>query len=319
MRLLPVPGFVALIGAFWFTADYFGVTGRMGAHPALITASFGLLLAPYWFFGFGLADVLRERLRGPVPRIIGSIALVTPYLVFAIGAGTFRPGFSAALLLTIVGIVALLELVRAHWADYVVLATVALLIERHIFDSAWPIPGLSGLIKLLFVDVVLYAYLVVRRGQGFPFTFDLRAKLHDLATGFREFAYYAPIALALGFALGFLHLHKDLGTPTHVGAQIAASWIFTLFFVAIPEEIFFRGILLQLFEKNLGTRPSLLLTSLIFGLAHFNKRAVFNWRYVILAAIAGWFYGRAYLAHRRVLTSGVTHATVDTVWSIWLR
>ena len=319
MRLLPVAGFVVLIGAFWFTADYFGVTGRSGAHPALLVASFILLLAPYWFLGFGLADGLRERLNGPFPRVLGSMALVIPYLVFAIGSGAFRLGFSAALLLTIVGIVAVLELVRAQWADYVVLAAVALLIERHIFDSAWPIPGLSGLIKLLFVDVVLYAYLVVRRGQGFPLTFDLHAKLRDFATGFREFVYYAPVALALGFALGFLHLHKDVGSPMHVSAQIAASWIFTLFLVAIPEEIFFRGILLQLFEKNLGTRPSLLLTSLIFGLAHFNKRAVFNWRYVILAAIAGWFYGRAYLAHRRVLTSGVTHATVDTIWSIWLR
>jgi len=42
------------------------------------------------------------------------VALVVPYLVFAIGSGTFQPGFAAALLLTIVGIVALLELVRAH-------------------------------------------------------------------------------------------------------------------------------------------------------------------------------------------------------------
>jgi membrane protease YdiL (CAAX protease family) len=58
----------------------------------------------------------------------------------------------------------------------------------------------------------------------------------------------------------------------------------------------------------------------LFGLAHFNTRAAFfNWRYVILAAIAGYFYGRAWLDRRRILTSSVTHATVDTVWSLWLR
>jgi len=61
-------------------------------------------------------------------------------------------------------------------------------------------------------------------------------------------------------------------------------------------------------------------SSLLFGLAHFNKRtAYFNWRYVILAAIAGIFYARAWLSERRILASSITHATVDTVWSIWLR
>jgi membrane protease YdiL (CAAX protease family) len=58
----------------------------------------------------------------------------------------------------------------------------------------------------------------------------------------------------------------------------------------------------------------------IFGLAHLNKRATFfNWRYVILATVAGFFYGRAWLAERRLMASSITHATVDTVWSIWFR
>ena len=38
-----------------------------------------------------------------------------------------------------------------------------------------------------------------------------------------------------------------------------------------------------------------------------------------LAAIAGVFYGRAWRAERRVGASAMTHAMVDTVWSIWLR
>lgn len=93
-----------------------------------------------------------------------------------------------------------------------------------------------------------------------------------------------------------------------------------MFFIALPEELFFRGLLLNLLERRIGTQRALLVTSLLFGLAHFNKRAVyFNWRYVILAAVAGVFYGQAWLASRRVLTSSITHATVDTVWSIWLR
>jgi membrane protease YdiL (CAAX protease family) len=63
-----------------------------------------------------------------------------------------------------------------------------------------------------------------------------------------------------------------------------------------------------------------MLTAILFGLAHWNKRTTsFNWRYVLMAAIAGAFYGRAWRAQRRVGTSSITHATVDTLWSLWLR
>jgi uncharacterized protein len=68
------------------------------------------------------------------------------------------------------------------------------------------------------------------------------------------------------------------------------------------------------------TSPALILTAILFGLSHFNKRAAhFNWRYVLLAAIAGIFYGRAWRQNRRVATSAVTHTAVDTPWSLWLR
>jgi membrane protease YdiL (CAAX protease family) len=76
----------------------------------------------------------------------------------------------------------------------------------------------------------------------------------------------------------------------------------------------------NLLERRMGRLPALLVTSILFGLAHFNKRAaLFNWRYVLLAAVAGLFYGRAWRHDRRVGSSAITHATVDAVWSLWLR
>ena len=305
--------FPALLAAFWFTGVYFGITEKLGAHPAAALVSFALLLAPYWFFGFGLADTLKRRLTRPLERVAASTLFILPYLVFSIPRGEFRFDLCVELLLAILGITALLEFVRANWADCCALLAVALIIEKHVFASAWPIPGLSGLEKFLFVDVVLYEYLVVR--TNIEIGFDFRARVSDFAVGLREFAFYAPVALALGFALGFLHLHYTPGNP----ARIAAGWLFTLFFVALPEEIFFRGILLNVLEKKIGARTALLVSSALFGLAHFNKRALFDWRYVILACLAGLFYGRSYLANRRILSAGVTHATVDTVWSIWLK
>jgi len=95
---------------------------------------------------------------------------------------------------------------------------------------------------------------------------------------------------------------------------------FTFLFIAIPEELFFRGWVQNLLERRLGRTPALLGTAVVFGLAHFNKRAVhFNWRYVVMAALAGVFYGRAWLKERRVGASAITHALVDATWSLWLR
>jgi membrane protease YdiL (CAAX protease family) len=76
----------------------------------------------------------------------------------------------------------------------------------------------------------------------------------------------------------------------------------------------------NLLERRIGRVGALLVTAFLFGLSHFNKRAVhFNWRYVLLAALAGVFYGSAWRQNRRVGASAITHALVDTVWSIWLR
>jgi membrane protease YdiL (CAAX protease family) len=84
--------------------------------------------------------------------------------------------------------------------------------------------------------------------------------------------------------------------------------------------LFFRGWLQNLLERRIGRTPALLVTAALFGLAHFNKRtAHFNWRYVLLAAIAGIFYGRSWRANRRVAASSITHASVDTIWSLFLR
>jgi hypothetical protein len=146
--------------------------------------------------------------------------------------------------------------------------------------------------------------------------FNLLLGKQDAVTGLREFAWYTPIALVTGLWLRFLHLHAVM---PHVRTLLFA-YVFTFLFIAIPEELFFRGWMQNLLERRLGRIPALLLTSVIFGLSHFNKRTLhFNWQYVVLAALAGVFYGRAWRADQRVGASAITHACVDTVWSQWLR
>jgi len=305
-------GFIALLASFWFIGRHFNVT--VGFFTAV---SFGLLLAPYWAFGFGLDGWLRGKLKSTVAMTVAPVFLCIPYLVFALPQGQFRWDMLLGMTAVIYAIALLLrhaDPAMPGWRDWIVLAILGISVDLHFFDRAWPVAELGGMPKLLFVDAGLYGYLVVRPLEGIGFDFRLRRS--DVAIGLREFLYFAPIAIALGFTLGFLHFHRTAGSPFAFGA----GWLFTLFFVALPEELFFRGLMLNMLERHVGPGRALGITSILFGLAHFNKRAAyFNWRYVILAAIAGVFYGRAWLAERRLLASSITHATVDTVWSIWLR
>jgi hypothetical protein len=76
----------------------------------------------------------------------------------------------------------------------------------------------------------------------------------------------------------------------------------------------------NLLERRIGRTPALVVTACLFGLAHFNKgTAFFNWRYVLLAALAGVFSGRAWRQDRRIGASAITHSTVDTLWGALLR
>jgi CAAX protease family protein len=258
-------------------------------------------------------------------RVSVAALFAVPYAVFALPAHEFRWKILVGFLLICLAGAALLEWARRQhgttgggWQDLVVLATLGLSVDLRVFESAWPYPGVSGMSKLVLVDLALYGYLVIRQLEGVGY--DLRPKINDIGIGLREFLYLAPIVVVLGLTLHFLHWHSRVPAPWALGG----AWAFTFLFIAIPEELFFRGLVQNLLERQWGTRASLAVTSVLFGLSHFNKRlgggAIgFNWRYVLLATIAGIFYGRAWLAKRRVMASAITHTSVDVTWGIWLR
>jgi len=323
--LLAAVVFFLLVAFGWELVATSGLASRVQGHLLSAYISFALLVIPIWFFGFGIADRLRTILSNPVARVFAAALFALPYAVFALPAHEFRWKIQVGFLFICVAVAALLEWARRRhgttrggWQDFVVLAALGLSVDLRVFESAWPYPGISGMSKLVLVDLALYGYLVIRQLEGIGY--DLRPKLNDLRIGLREFLFLGPIVIALGLSLHFLHWHPKLPAIwTLIGA-----WAFTFLFIAIPEELFFRGLVQNLLERRWGTRVALLITSVVFGLSHFNKRlgtgiVGFNWRYVLLATIAGIFYGRAWLAKRRIMASAITHTSVDVTWGIWLR
>ncbi len=288
--------------------------------PGVVAAAI-LLLAP--MLGAAFFPSLVEKLGRLLPRTLrvgAPVLLCVPYALTARSCGSFHWGWFALYALLPAGIALALEWARENdpnqrgtWLDFAVLLALGLAVDLRWFEPAWP-PGLAALGKMLLVDAGIFGFLVVRRLEGVGF--DLRLTRKDVRRGVVEFLLYALIAIPLGLGLGFLHVHAVW--PSLL--QAVGGFVFTFLFIAIPEELFFRGWLQNLLERRMGRTKALLLTAVLFGLAHWNKRALhFNWRYVLMAAIAGIFYGRAWRAQRRVGASALTHASVDTTWSLWLR
>ncbi len=313
--------YLVLLLLFWSLVSHSQLSGLLGGAFAAIFLSFALILAPLIGFGFGAAEWLARALSSTCRQVAFACVFVVPYLISAAAARDFSWKDAAAFLIVPISLTALFAFPRGgtrsevhlDWRDAVAFLALACPIVFHWFRNAWPWPGLSGMPKLLLTDVALYAYLVVRRLPGVGY--DFRAQVSDFAIGIREWILFAPVAIGLGFALRFLHLHTRVPPLWTLLGGLG----FTLIFIAIPEELFFRGLLMNLLQTRWSPTAALLVSSVLFGLSHFNKGALFNWRYVLLATLAGIFYGRAWRHQRRILASALTHALVDVTWSLWFR
>ena len=270
---------------------------------------------------FAFAGEAVVRMIGRWPRALRALVpglLVLAYAVTAVSEHIFQWKW-AALYASLPALMAwLLDRAaksdpeqRGNWRDVLILLVLGLAVDLRWFDSAWP-RGWEALGKVLLVDAGLYGFLGIRRLSGTGFNFRLRWS--DWKTGLRELVFFAPAVLVVGLALGFIQPHRNLPSP----GRALLLWLEIFFFIALPEELFFRAWVQNLMERRVGRRPALVIASVLFGLSHFNKRSAhFNWRYVLLASIAGIFYGRAWREQRRVPASTITHTFVDWLWSWW--
>jgi uncharacterized protein len=276
-------------------------------------------LIPAAAFGFASGRMASAIERWPrFVRFAVPALLVTPYVIISLSQHALRWEWVAVYATLPVVIAWLLGQAavadseqRGNWRDALILLTLGLAVDLRWLDGAWP-AGLRGLGNLVLLDAGLYGFLGIRRLSGTGFDFHFRWS--DWKTGLRELAFFAPLVIALGLALGFIHPHKNLPAL----GRTLLSWVGIFVFVAVLEELFFRAWVQNLLERRVGRRAALMIASVLFGLSHFNKRSAhFNWRYVLLATIAGIFYGRAWREQRRVPASAITHTCVDWLWYLW--
>jgi membrane protease YdiL (CAAX protease family) len=179
-------------------------------------------------------------------------------------------------------------------------------------DVGLPIgAGLIGYMKLALIVLFLYIVTLSGRLPDVGFTFSLNRR--DWREALINFMLFGVIAIPFGLLTGFIKPSTALPSVL----EIVGRGVFIFLFIALPEEILFRGVIQRYLERVLrwSQLATLILSAVIFGAAHLNNPPNVGY-YFILATLAGIFYGRTFLRTGKVVPAASVHLTVDWVWSV---
>jgi membrane protease YdiL (CAAX protease family) len=184
-----------------------------------------------------------------------------------------------------------------------------------LLDSIWEWPAGQAAYVLntpLAVDIALLLFVAWRQVPRVPLRWTVTRQ--DLKLVATMLVLFMAISLPFGLATGFLQLNPKLELTQLLGQPFGI-----FFFIAVPEELLFRGLLQGLLLERTGRpRLSLVVASLLFGVSHWHNPGMPDCRYLGLAAVAGGFYGFAYLRARSLAVPALLHTAVDVIWALLL-
>jgi membrane protease YdiL (CAAX protease family) len=323
--LIVVLGWLVLGAGAWAYARIKLVPAWVAAP---VCAAFLIELPFYLLPGFPAARERVEKLgRSGLAGAMVASALI-PWLIYSVPTGVFA--FSSFGLLTTIAVAVAfwyVALPRSGGSDALFLGLLAAIILDRIFNRIYadPIPKLhiEYLGHVMLIRLAAMSILALRGGSGAEFRFWPTRR--EWLAGVRWFAALLPCAATIYWSLGLVEWR-----PHPLGLPLAAATFFgVLWVLALSEEFFFRGLLQRWLEQWLdpsmaGSRgasvAALICASVLFGAAHLGFAHAFpNWRFSLVAAVAGVFYGFAWRETRTVQSSMVTHALVVTLWRVFLK
>ncbi len=269
----------------------------------------------------GARKRLEERMRRPALALLMVASAAVPYCIYALPTGVFRPA-------SLGGIVAL-ACIASFWyvffprrpaIDLAYIAVVGAGILAYPFARIYgtPVPRLHMEIlgQLMWTRLAIFECLAIANMH--PDGFGLLPKRREWTAGIVNFVLFVPFGVFLGWALKFARFHPRNSDWWITALLAVGTFLGMLWLVALREEFFFRGLLQRWFGRWLANDwAGLAVASVLFGMVHLAFRGFPNWRFAILATVAGVFYGRAYLTTRSVRAAMVTHALVNTVWRVF--
>jgi membrane protease YdiL (CAAX protease family) len=278
-----------VVAAILLAGEIFVASPRARARLEGFLSGHAFFLAPLVPLAAYLLYALLGRHGTPIEILSGIAYIVVPAL-FAASARGQSPGV---------------------WQDYAVILIIWLPVEFRWMYRLFPYPSqlTHTFTILLALNTAIAAFLFVRRLDGVGYAVEW-GRGFAWAVIF-NFVVLALIVIPLGQALRFIHYAPTHASLTHaplVGAEI-------LVFTAWPEEFLFRGLLQNILSRSLRNRyAGWIVASIIFGFSHILHAPFPNWKYVLLATIAGLFYGRAWMKTGSIFPGTIVHALVDTTW-----
>ena len=280
-----------------------------------------LLAAVVAFFLPGV----QNRVRGALHARPAAIWTV-PFLLVAIfsGAAALAGAFSFRLALLVLGYTAAPAacewiggagfIERPAALDFGAILLLWLPLEFAAGASLVPRPAQGFLHSVAYAIAILLGLVLFTGFRSFSgMKYSLPRRGSDFGLPVAAFAITAPVLMVVGVALGFIPMPHWPGAAA-TGGRMAG--VFALIFAgtALPEEILFRSLIQNFIQLRFGASwRTLLAASLIFGCAHLDNgpQPLPNWRYMILATIAGVAYGKVFERASTVLSSAALHAMVD--------
>lgn len=309
---------LAVAGAALYGA-WNGYSGR--AYVVTLGVLSLFLAIQLWLAAGNLAERLARRAGSHLGVLIATVPFLV-YLIYLHGTGSFqwrRTAIAAAYsFIPVLLAISAGTRKKGAWQDYVAMVAIFLPIKLGWLLALWPSPSPQYgyfLTMLLAISVALATFLFVRQFDGVGYNVNWNRGL-GLAV-LIHFGVLAAILIPLGTKLHFIQF--DLSQAHWKSLPLDAISIFLL--TAWPEELLFRGLLQNSLSSTFADETAGWLTaSALFGLSHISNNGVFpNWRYALLATIAGIFYGRAWRKTNSIFTSAIVHALVDIIWHVTFR
>ena len=308
----------AVAGTAVFGA-WHGYSGRAYAVTLCVVAFF---LAIQLLLAAGNLGERFARRAGSHRGVLIAIIPFLAYLIYLAGTNSFtwsRAALAAAYTLTPVLLTISAGTARpGAWQDYVAMLTIFLPLKLRLLIVLWPYGGpTTGYMAttLLAISVALATFLFVRQFDSVGY--NIVWGRDTVSAVLLNFGLLAIIVIPLGTALQFIRFDPSQANWKSLPADGISIFLLT----AWPEELLFRGLLQNSLSRTLSSETGGWITaSVVFGLAHITNNGIFpNWRYAILATIAGIVYGRTWRKTNSIFTSAIVHTLIDTIWHLAFR
>jgi len=311
---------------FWLacaTAGYVYSLQRGIPSSVVLAALPAFLLEATLFLALGIEGWRKrlERLRPAGVAALLVLAAVTPYCAASLAFGSFRWQSLAGIAL-LSGLVSFWYVVlpQKPAADLLLLALMAAVVLTKVFAILYVRPDdrlpLEALGQAMWIRTGAFALLSVRRVQGVGFGFW--PSLREWRIGVVFFLMMLPVVAALAWWIGWGKFHPPEASWVRIPVIVVLYFFGGLWVLALGEEFFFRGLLQQWMTGWLRNQwAGLIVTALLFGSVHLWYQSFPNWRFALLASVAGFFYGLAFRQAGSIRASMVTHALTFTTMRVF--